>query len=348
MLLHASTHWKHGIDSTMWPMAVSYATYIYNNLPRANGISPSDVFFGTRVPRHKLRNLHVWGCPVYVLDPSLQAGKKIPRWEPRSKRGVFCGLSNIHLSEVPQVLNLTTGSITTQFHVIFDDRFTTVPSIAREEEPPSHWADLCLENTTFIPTDSNVPLSQEWRSSAESDQDKRTHIRSNRVHDDIASTTTATSAQPMADPLLLPNPRSSEGASSLPPTSGLVSSEEAPPDVTDTNGSTADTNGSTIGLRRSPRANKGQFSTTRYINEVFLAVVQQLPLLSDSDANLAYLAELQTDMDTSQPDVSDPRLYNARYIKKKTDPDSPTFHQAMSGNEADKYIEAMKEEVAIF
>ena len=28
------------------------------------------------------------------------------------------------------------------------------------------------------------------------------------------------------------------------------------------------------------------------------------------------------------------------------DPDSPTFHQAMSGLEADKYIEALKEEVA--
>ena len=98
MILHVSAHWKHGIDASMWPMAVKYATYIYNALPRANGISPCDLFFGTRVPRHKLRNLHVWGCPVYVLNPSLQAGKKIPRWEPRSKRGVFCGLSTIHSS----------------------------------------------------------------------------------------------------------------------------------------------------------------------------------------------------------------------------------------------------------
>ena len=43
------------------------------------GISPNDIFLGTRVPRYKLRNTHVWGCPVYVLNPSLQAGKKIPR-----------------------------------------------------------------------------------------------------------------------------------------------------------------------------------------------------------------------------------------------------------------------------
>ena len=82
--------------------------------------------------------MHVWGCPVYVLNPSLQSGNKIPRWEPRSKRGVFWGLSTVHSSDVPQVLNLTTGSITTQFQVVFDDLFSTVHSVAREDAPPSH------------------------------------------------------------------------------------------------------------------------------------------------------------------------------------------------------------------
>ena len=154
MLLHASAHWKQDIDSTMWPMAVKYACYVSNNLPRNNNVSPSDLFFGASIPRHKLQNVHVWGCPVYVLNPTLQAGNRIPRWEPRSRRGVFCGFGTLHSSEVPQVLNLSTGSITTQYHVVFDDLFSTVPSIAREEEPPSNWSDLCLEQTEFIPIDT--------------------------------------------------------------------------------------------------------------------------------------------------------------------------------------------------
>ena len=124
-------------------MAVQYVTYVYNNIPRSNNTSPSDLFFGTRVLRYKLQNMHVWGCHVYVLNPSLQAGKKIPRWEPRSKRGVFCGLSMIQSSEVPQVLKITNGIITIQFHVVFDYLFTTVSSIEIEEQPPSHWNDLC-------------------------------------------------------------------------------------------------------------------------------------------------------------------------------------------------------------
>ena len=36
------------------------------------------------------------------------------------------GLSPDHASTVPLVLNLGTGAITPQFHVVFDDWFTTV------------------------------------------------------------------------------------------------------------------------------------------------------------------------------------------------------------------------------
>ena len=166
-------------------MAVQYSTYAYNILPRSNNISPSDLYFGSTIPRHKLRNMHVWGCPVYVLNPTLQAGNKIPRWEPRSKLGVLCGLSTIHSSEVPQVLNLTTGSITTQFHVVFDDLFSTVTSVEREEDPPSHWNYLCLEQTEFIHVDAPTPLSSDWLSEEDKEQDSRTGNRTNRVRTDL-------------------------------------------------------------------------------------------------------------------------------------------------------------------
>ena len=79
MLLHASTHWKYGINASMWLMAVKYSTCIYNSLTRYYCIAPNDLFFGPRITHNKLRNIHVWGCPVYVLNPSLQAGKTIPR-----------------------------------------------------------------------------------------------------------------------------------------------------------------------------------------------------------------------------------------------------------------------------
>jgi hypothetical protein len=154
LMLHASSHWKDGIDASLWPMAVQYATYLYNHLPNAQGLCPADLFTGSTIPRHRLKDIHVWGCPVYVLDPQLQAGQKLPRWQPRSRRAVFMGFSHLHSSDVPLVLNLETGSITPQYHVVFDDHFSTVSSVEREMDPPDHWAELCLENTTYIPHDS--------------------------------------------------------------------------------------------------------------------------------------------------------------------------------------------------
>jgi hypothetical protein len=59
----------------------------------------------------------VWGCPVYVLVPKLQDGMKIPKWDPRSRRGMFIGGNSI---------NLRTGNVS--YHVVYDDLFTTLPN----------------------------------------------------------------------------------------------------------------------------------------------------------------------------------------------------------------------------
>jgi hypothetical protein len=173
LILHASIHWKNGCDSSLWPQAVDYAARIYNNTPN-NGVCPADIFTGSTVLRHRLLDYHVWGCPVYVLDPKMQSRKKLPRWEPRSRRGMFMGLSRQHASEVPHVLNISTGSITTQYHVVFDDVFTTVSSVDRDHEPPNHWEDLCLENSTQITVDGPPEyLADEWLTRTELDAKRR-------------------------------------------------------------------------------------------------------------------------------------------------------------------------------
>jgi hypothetical protein len=78
MILHASIHWKDGSDASLWPQAVTYAAHIYNNTPK-DGVCPADIFTGSAVPRHRLVDLHVWVCPLYVLDPKIQQGIKLPR-----------------------------------------------------------------------------------------------------------------------------------------------------------------------------------------------------------------------------------------------------------------------------
>jgi hypothetical protein len=109
----------------------------------------------------RLLDLHVWGAPVYVLDPRIQDGKKLPCWSPRSQCGQYVGYSSEHASTVPLVLNLTTHHISAQFHVVFDNWFTTVdldPNEIPEFDSPQ-WE--CLFKNKFSydtdPNDGNLP-----------------------------------------------------------------------------------------------------------------------------------------------------------------------------------------------
>jgi hypothetical protein len=74
MILHASCKWRDCIDISLWPMAVKYAVWLFNHLPNAQQLCPDDIFTGNKVPKDRLFSVHVWGCPVYVLDPNLQTG----------------------------------------------------------------------------------------------------------------------------------------------------------------------------------------------------------------------------------------------------------------------------------
>ena len=64
----------------------------------------------------------------YVLDPKLQDGKKILKWDPRSRHGQFLGISPDHSTTIGHILNFNTGFISPQYHVIYDDLFTMVPN----------------------------------------------------------------------------------------------------------------------------------------------------------------------------------------------------------------------------
>ena len=74
-----------------------------------------------------LSNSHVWGCRTYVLEPKLQKpGVNIPKWASRSNLGVNMGISKMHSTQVGLIINLLTGSISPQYHVVFDEMLSTV------------------------------------------------------------------------------------------------------------------------------------------------------------------------------------------------------------------------------
>ena len=86
-----------------------------------------------------LKHIHTFGCPAFALQSALAAGKSIPKWNARARLEVYLGPSQRHAQSVASVLNLSTGLVSPQYHVIFDDFFKTSWFNRAEAQLPSAW-----------------------------------------------------------------------------------------------------------------------------------------------------------------------------------------------------------------
>ena len=99
-----------------------------------SGLTPLELITKERSDYREILRCHVWGCPVYVLEAKLQNDQKLPKWNRRARLGQFVGFLDEHSSMVANVRHLTTGYISPQFHVVFDDLFETVNRTGVDEQ----------------------------------------------------------------------------------------------------------------------------------------------------------------------------------------------------------------------
>jgi hypothetical protein len=62
--------------------------------------------------------------------------------------GIYVGPLLSHASNVTLILNLCTGHVSLQFHVVYDDDFTTMPYLHTATISP-HWAELVRASLTI-------------------------------------------------------------------------------------------------------------------------------------------------------------------------------------------------------
>ena len=147
MMLHLLIHWPENFEPNLWPFALDQAVHIWNHTPRdRDGLAPIELFTGVKLPNHDvLQHARVFGCPTYVLDPKLQDGKKLPKWRRKSRLGVYLGASTEHSPTVARVLNPVSGYISPQYHVVFDEYFSTVTSVLTDDSfDPAMWETLLV------------------------------------------------------------------------------------------------------------------------------------------------------------------------------------------------------------
>ena len=155
-MFHDTLQWPEHFDKHLWPLAMNYAVHLHNHTPRQKDLrTPASLWTRTPDDLSALKHAHPWGCPVYVLDPRLQDGHKLSRWNPCACQGTFVGITDIHASSVGLIRNPTTNRLSPQFHCIYDDYFETVTF--NDRMPPPNWEELTLESLHKHPFDEKIP-----------------------------------------------------------------------------------------------------------------------------------------------------------------------------------------------
>ena len=162
LLVHSQRYWPEYITTMLWPFALKAAQDRINQLNmNLDGKTPDMRFSGVAAHYINLKDFHTFGCPCYVLDSHLQKNSKgVPKWKPRARVGIYLGCLPAHASSVALVLNPNTGLGSPQFHVVFDDDFSTVPHLRKGTVPPN-WEKLVV-NSREKSTKEFYDLTKTW------------------------------------------------------------------------------------------------------------------------------------------------------------------------------------------
>ena len=154
-LLHAIHNKPKAVNESLWPYALRHVSYLYNPFPwTGKTASPLELFTSSQV-HPNLKQLHPFGCLVYVLQAPL------PRWQERTRLGVYLGHSPYHATSVGLILSLMTGLVCPQVHCVYDDFFSTP---RHDRQATSEWQRLSgLEDPQSLTEDSYEDTYQHLR-----------------------------------------------------------------------------------------------------------------------------------------------------------------------------------------
>jgi hypothetical protein len=73
MLLHVCIHWPDNTNVELWPFALEYAIWIWNNMPNQETLLlPTELFTSSKFPSYAhLHPTHILGARHTFLIPSL-------------------------------------------------------------------------------------------------------------------------------------------------------------------------------------------------------------------------------------------------------------------------------------
>ena len=125
-MLYTAHKWPRMITMNVWPYAMCTANEIMISAPTMlKDKSPQDLFSGVGMAL-KIKHFYALSCPTYVLHNTLQGQHPIPKWNKRTRLGIYLGPSLNQSRSVHLILNPRTGNVSPQYHVAHDNFFETV------------------------------------------------------------------------------------------------------------------------------------------------------------------------------------------------------------------------------
>ena len=140
--------------------ASKQAEFNLNNLRLSKSGKLRSKNFSAMHNKINIRHYHTFGCPVYIINARLQGAGFIPKWSERVRVGAYVGRSPIHAGKFSLILNIFTGHVSPQFHVVFGETFSIVPSLKNGSVPDS-WKFIC-ENNIELATYKDLNLADLW------------------------------------------------------------------------------------------------------------------------------------------------------------------------------------------
>jgi hypothetical protein len=147
MLVHASHRWPQAVNAHLWPLfALCLAVHLRNAVTQIEGgFSPQQLCYTQvhwMIHSTPNKNTHLGVQSMSLMIIWLQTGNPHGKWKDCARVGVYLGHSPDHASTaVAHILNLTTGHVSAQFHLVFDDHFDTILTSKRRNLTPSLWQD---------------------------------------------------------------------------------------------------------------------------------------------------------------------------------------------------------------
>ena len=281
------------------------------------------------------------------------------------------------------MLNLQTCSISPQFHVVFDDYFSTVDLVEENKYLSSFWNELQFdEHVMCIPLDDNaLKLVNEWLTPDEVEDNIRLQTRADRFRSSFRHSSSKLTASPTINthttisPTSMPVPTNTSTHVHTNTNNFADEFQTVIPSLTD-NVNNILLNVSTIPhnyISHSPlnsniqpsvsltspcflpmstsiSNSRGKRSCTTRGTRQRVKFVNEYSLShvnafysNYQKEQLAHLASLTTNLTSSDVKYADPRCYSASLNLK--DSDIPSYHEAIHEPHCEEYIQAMETEV---